>query len=227
MASFRSKADRNIEDVIKKLPGVEVSENGGISYNGERINRFYIEGLDVVGGRYAIATRNISPDDIISVEVFENHQPKQVLKNIDITNKAALNLKMKRKSMLKPVGNVKGGAGADDNGDAKWLGEAFGMLIAPATQVLATAKTNNWGVRMPTKRSRSLQKARRRLRLQANSTALLLSARPKSLRTLFRQPLRLGLGQHHKQNRTIRQAQFHSRLHRRGQPDRQHRINHI
>ena len=125
VASFRSKADRNIEDVIKKLPGVEVSENGGISYNGERINRFYIEGLDVVGGRYAIATRNISPDDIISVEVFENHQPKQVLKNIDITNKAALNLKMKRKSMLKPVGNVKGGAGADDNGDAKWLGEAF------------------------------------------------------------------------------------------------------
>ena len=145
VASFRSKADRNIEDVIKKLPGVEVSENGGISYNGERINRFYIEGLDVVGGRYAIATRNISPDDILSVEVFENHQPKQVLKNIDITNKAALNLRMKRKSMLKPVGNVKGGAGADDNGDAKWLGEAFGMLIAPATQVLVTAKTNNWG----------------------------------------------------------------------------------
>lgn len=145
VASFRSKADRNIEDVIKKLPGVEVNENGGISYNGERINRFYIEGLDVVGGRYAIATRNISPDDILSVEIYENHQPKQVLKNIDITNRAALNLKMKRKSMLKPVGNVKGGAGADDDGNTKWLGEAFGMFIAPSTQLMVTAKANNWG----------------------------------------------------------------------------------
>ena len=145
VASFRSKADRNIEDVIKKLPGVDVDDKGGISYNGERINRFYIEGLDVVSGRYTIATRNISPDDILAVDIYENHQPKQVLKDVDFSNKAALNLKMKKKSMLKPIGNVKGGAGGDDNGDMKWLGEGFGMFIAPSMQVLVTAKANNWG----------------------------------------------------------------------------------
>lgn len=145
VASFRSKADRNIEDVIKKLPGVDVDDKGAISYNGERINRFYIEGLDVVSGRYTIATRNISPDDILSVDIYENHQPKQVLKDVDFSNKAALNLKMKKKSMLKPIGNVKGGAGGDDNGDVKWLGEGFGMFIAPSMQVLVTAKANNWG----------------------------------------------------------------------------------
>lgn len=145
VASFRSASDRNIEDVIKKLPGVEVSPEGRIYYNGESINRFYIEGLDVVGGRYAIATRNISPDDIISVSVYENHQPKRVLKDISFSEKAAINLKMKKKSMLKPVGNVKGGAGADDNSDAKWLGEIFGMLIAPGSQTIITGKGNNWG----------------------------------------------------------------------------------
>lgn len=145
VASFRSASDRNIEDVIKKLPGVEVSAEGRIFYNGESINRFYIEGLDVVGGRYAIATRNISPDDIISVSVYENHQPKRVLKDISFSEKAAINLKMKKKSMLKPVGNVRGGAGTDDNGDAKWLGELFGMLIAPGAQTIITGKGNNWG----------------------------------------------------------------------------------
>lgn len=145
VASFRSAADRNIEDVIKKLPGVEVADNGRIFYNGESINRFYIEGLDVVGGRYAIATRNISPDDILSVNVYENHQPKRVLKDIAFSERAAINLKMKKKSMLKPVGNVKGGAGADDNGDVKWLGELFGMLIAPKTQTIITGKGNNYG----------------------------------------------------------------------------------
>lgn len=145
VASFRSAADRNIEDVIKKLPGVDVSPEGRIFYNGESINRFYIEGLDVVGGRYAIATRNISPDDILSVSVYENHQPKRVLKDIAFSDRAAMNLKMRKKSMLKPVGNVKGGAGADDNGEVKWLGELFGMLIAPKTQTIITGKGNNYG----------------------------------------------------------------------------------
>lgn len=145
VASFRSAADRNIEDVIKKLPGVEVNEKGGIYYNGEPINRFYIEGLDVVAGRYTIATRNISPDDILSINVYENHQPKKVLKDIQFSEKAAINLKMKKKSMLKPVGYVRGGGGCDDDGDAKWLGELFGMFIAPSKQVLVTAKGNNTG----------------------------------------------------------------------------------
>lgn len=145
VASFRSKADRNIEDVIKKLPGVDVTREGRILYNGESINRFYIEGLDVVAGRYAIATRNISPDDIISVEVFENHQPVKVLKDIQTSDRAALNLKMKKKRMLKPVGNVRAGGGSDDRSELRWLGDAFGMFIAPTLQVLTTAKANNWG----------------------------------------------------------------------------------
>ncbi|MCM1356082.1 MAG: carboxypeptidase-like regulatory domain-containing protein [Staphylococcus sp.] len=145
VASFRSAADRNIEDVIKKLPGVEVASGGTIYYNGEPINRFYIEGLDVVSGRYAIATRNISPDDIMSVDVYENHQPKRVLKDLSISDKAAINLTMKKKSMLRPVGNITGGVGLDDNSDVKWLGELFGMLISPSSQILLTAKTNNHG----------------------------------------------------------------------------------
>lgn len=87
VASFRGAADRTIEDVIKKLPGVEVNDKGTIYYNGEAINRFYIEGLDVVSGRYAIATKNISPDDIISVNVYENHQPKRVLKDIAFSDR--------------------------------------------------------------------------------------------------------------------------------------------
>lgn len=80
VAAFRSASDRNIEDVIRKLPGISVSENGTISYQGESINKFYIEGLDLLSGRYALATRNISPDDIASVSIYENHQPKKFLK---------------------------------------------------------------------------------------------------------------------------------------------------
>ncbi len=145
VASFRSATDRTIEDIIKKLPGISVSEQGIISYNGEAINRFYIEGLDMLSGRYALATRNISPDDVASVNVYENHQPKRVLKDVEYSDKAALNLKLKKKSMLKPIGYLKGGAGIDNDHDVMWIGEAFGMFIAPKNQMLVTLKGNDAG----------------------------------------------------------------------------------
>lgn len=145
VGAFKSATDRNIEDIIKKLPGIEVSSGGGITYNGEPINRFYIEGLDLVSRNYTLATRNISPDDIQSINVYENHQPKRILQGIEHSDRAAINLKMKKNRMLKPVGYVRGGAGFDDDGEAKWLSELYGMLIAPAMQSIVSVKGNNWG----------------------------------------------------------------------------------
>ncbi|MGN0229036.1 MAG: carboxypeptidase-like regulatory domain-containing protein [Muribaculaceae bacterium] len=143
VSSFVSKSDRNIEDVIKRLPGIEVESDGRIMYNGEPINKFYIEGLDLLGGRYAIATRNIQPDDIESVNVYENHQPKQVLKNLRISDRAGIDLKLKKGMKLKPMGYVKGGLGSGD--DLTWLGEIFAMLATKRNQTIVTAKTNNIG----------------------------------------------------------------------------------
>lgn len=68
-----------------------------------------------------------------------------MLKDIAFSDRAAINLKMKKKSMLKPVGHVTGGGGVDDDGEAKWLGELFSMFVAPKMQVLVTGKGNNWG----------------------------------------------------------------------------------
>lgn len=144
--SFKTASDRTIEDILKKLPGIQVADNGKIQYNGEDINKFYIEGLDMLSGRYALATRNISPDDVTQVNVYENHQPKRVLKDIEYSDKAAINLKLKKKSLLRPLGYVKGGAGMNDDSDGLWLGELHGMLIAPKMQALITAKGNNAGV---------------------------------------------------------------------------------
>lgn len=143
VAAFRSAADRTIEDVIKRLPGINIEPSGQILYNGESINKFYIEGLDMLSGRYALATKNISPDDIAEVNIYENHQPKQVLKGIEFSDKAALNLTLKKKRMLKPIGYITAGGGCGDN--VTWLGELYSMLISPGNQTLITAKGNNFG----------------------------------------------------------------------------------
>ena len=68
VAGFSQPQDRSIADVIAKMPGMEVKENGQISFNGKNINKFYIEGMDLMSDRYALASNNISKQRIKSVE---------------------------------------------------------------------------------------------------------------------------------------------------------------
>lgn len=142
VASLTSKFDRNIGDVIRKLPGVTISDNV-IYYDGEPINRFYIEDMNMLGGSYSVATNNINPSDIKSISVYERHQPKKVLKDIEFTDRAALNLTLKKKRMLKPIGFVKAGGGVGDRG--LYDADVYAMLISPSNQTLLAVEGNNIG----------------------------------------------------------------------------------
>lgn len=144
VSAFKSGADNTIEDVIRRMPGISVSDNGSINYQGKPINNFYIEGLDMLQGRYTLATRNISADDIATVDVYENHQPVRVLEDIVYSDKAALNLTLKKKSLMRPIGRVAAGDGYGD-GRGLWVGELSALLVSPAFQLMTVAKTNNAG----------------------------------------------------------------------------------
>ena len=60
VGSFAQAQDRSIGDVLKRMPGINVESSGKIQYQGEDINKFYIEGSDLLGGKYGIATNGIS-----------------------------------------------------------------------------------------------------------------------------------------------------------------------
>ena len=47
-ATYRGKNDKTLEDLLRKMPGIEVKADGQITYNGQWINEFYIEGLDII-----------------------------------------------------------------------------------------------------------------------------------------------------------------------------------
>lgn len=90
--SFKQKQDRTIADVIKKMPGLQVGEDGTITYQGKQINKFYIEGLDMLGSKYSQASENISADKVKSVQVYERHQPVKLLRDVTFSDQAALNI---------------------------------------------------------------------------------------------------------------------------------------
>lgn len=146
VGSFAQAQDRSIGDVLKRMPGIDVAKSGKIQYQGEDINKFYIEGADLLGGKYGIATNGISHEDVGAVEVMENHQPMQVLSGIAFSNKAAINLKLKNKA--KATWSFHGDAGGGyswEPAGAIWDGELFAMAVMPGFQNITTLRTNNTG----------------------------------------------------------------------------------
>ncbi len=146
VGSFAQQQDRSIGDVLKRMPGINVENSGKIQYQGEDINKFYIEGSDLLGGKYGIATNGISHEDVGAVEVMENHQPMQVLSGISFSDKAAINLKLKNKA--KATWSFHGDAGGGYSwqpAGAIWDGELFAMAVMPNFQNITTFKTNNIG----------------------------------------------------------------------------------
>jgi len=140
--AYKDQNDRVIGDVLKKLPGIEVSPLGSISYQGVSINRFYIEGMDLLQGRYGIAVSNIAAKDVAAVEILENHQPIKALRKRVFSDKAAINLKLK--DSAKGTLAVTGMAGVGYQ-PMMWNGELVAMYFAKKMQNMSTCKTNNSG----------------------------------------------------------------------------------
>lgn len=142
VANFKDSTDRSIGDVLQKLPGIEVAPSGQIKYQGKAINKFYVEGLDMLGSQYGIATNNIQASDIAKVEVYEDHQPIKVLQDWVASDRAAINLILKSGARGAWNGVVQGGAGYQP---VLWNGEVTPMFFGKKFQTIMTYKTNNTG----------------------------------------------------------------------------------
>ena len=90
-SGFKQAQDRSIADVIGKMPGLEVKASGAIEYQGKPINKFYIEGMDLMGSQYALASENLSADKVKEVQVLENHQAIKSLRDVSFSEQAAIN----------------------------------------------------------------------------------------------------------------------------------------
>ncbi len=142
VATFINASDRSIGDVLRKMPGLTVGEAGEIKYNGKAISKLYIEGLDMLNGRYGIATNNIQAKDIARVEVLENHEPIKALKGITIRDQAALNLRLKESAKGTWNGTAELGGGYKP---WMWSGELSAMYFSKRFQTISIYKTNNMG----------------------------------------------------------------------------------
>ena len=111
LASFLRKGDVTLEDGLKNLPGISISDNGAISYMGKGISNFYIGGLDMLGGRYNLATKNIPAEYATQVDIMKHHKHRKIDADEE-SDAVAINIKLSKKAQFKPFGQEEMGVGA-------------------------------------------------------------------------------------------------------------------
>lgn len=110
-SEFLRKEDRYTADLLKRMPGLSVNSLGRIEYQGKPISHFYIEGKELLGANYDIATRTIDAKAIQNVEVLEGHQHAKILRDKVATEQAALNIKLKKEYKSRWQGEATLGTG--------------------------------------------------------------------------------------------------------------------
>lgn len=140
VSSFAGGEDRSIEDVLRRMPGIEIQENGKILYQGLPLQKFYVEGLDLMSGRYTVVSKNLPHATVGAVEILENHQPLQILQDRAFSPQASLNLKLKR--AITATGTANLGLGASP---LLWEANITPMVFTKKFQLVASYQSNNIG----------------------------------------------------------------------------------
>ena len=94
VASFGNKTEQTVEDILKKLPGIEVSKDGSIKAHGKPIDKLLIEGEHMFNQNYKLLSKNLDAKVLDAVQIIDNFEDNPILKKLDNSDRVALNLKL-------------------------------------------------------------------------------------------------------------------------------------
>lgn len=141
VAGLKAEKDYSIEEVINRIPGITINENGQIKYKDKPISHLYINGLDLLEGKYNIATRGIPADAVKEIDVLTKHNHERIDIGRTDSEKVSLNLKIKENQSL-IFGSIKAEAGMPlVTGNL----DATPIYIKNNFQNISSLKTNNIG----------------------------------------------------------------------------------
>ncbi len=110
--SFKSGTERKLEDVLKKLPGVEVNADGEVEVEGKKVSKLMVEGKDFFDGDTKLGVKNIPADAIDKVQVLRNYNENSILKGVENNqDNLAMNIKLKEGKKNFWFGDVAAGIG--------------------------------------------------------------------------------------------------------------------
>jgi hypothetical protein len=114
--SFKTGTERKLEDVLKKLPGVEVNADGEIEVEGKKVSKLMVEGKDFFDGDTKLGVKNIPADAIDKIQVLRNYNENSILKGVENNqDNLAMNIKLKSGKKNFWFGDINAGIGVGHN----------------------------------------------------------------------------------------------------------------
>ncbi|MGB8705974.1 MAG: carboxypeptidase regulatory-like domain-containing protein [Gillisia sp.] len=139
-ASFNTRQDANLEELMKKLPGVEVDTQGNITVNGKPVSRILVNGKEFFGNDPKIATKNLPKEIIDKIQVTDTKT-----KSEEFTGKAGnpddktINITIQKDKNKGYFARATAGGGTDDRYELSGIGNYFKDKL----RVSVLASSNN------------------------------------------------------------------------------------
>ncbi len=139
--AFTDETERKLGDVLEKLPGFEVDENGEVKVNGKKVDKVLVEGKEFFDGDTKMATKNLPANAIDKVQVLQNFNDVAPMRGLGNDETLALNIKLKEGKKNMVFGDLSLGAGPQD----RYLAHANVFYYDPKTNVNLIGGGNNVG----------------------------------------------------------------------------------
>ena len=143
--SFKSGTEKKLGDVLKKLPGVEVNDDGEIEVEGKTVKKVMVEGKDFFDGDSKIATKNIPANAIDKVQVLKNHSEVGQMSSVtDNEDNVVINIKLKEGKKNFWFGEVTSGLGSGGS-ETRYIAHPKLFYYSPKYSLNIITDANNIG----------------------------------------------------------------------------------
>ncbi|REG88876.1 TonB-dependent receptor [Winogradskyella sediminis] len=145
--SFKSGTERKLEDVLKKLPGVEITSEGKIEVEGKEVSKLMVNGKDFFDGDTKLATKNIPSNAVDKIQVLRNYAEVGQLSSVQNNqDNVAINIKLKEGKENFWFGDVTAGGGvAPSPNDNLYLVQPKLFYYSPKYSINVIGDINNIG----------------------------------------------------------------------------------
>lgn len=140
VSAFKDGSERVVEDILKKLPGISIENNGLIKFKGKQVTRVLLDGDNIFDDNYTIGTKNIDSEIIESIQAIEDYNKNPLLKGIKSSDDVAVNLTLKE-GKTDFSGNAALGLGFD----SKKVLKANTISVSKRLKGFSTLSYNNIG----------------------------------------------------------------------------------
>ena len=124
--SFKTPPNANVEQLLKKLPGLKVEKDGTIKAQGEKVNRVLVDGKEFFGNDPKVATKNLPADAIDKVQVYDKQSDQAQLTGFEDGNyEKTINLKLKKDKKKGLFGKINAGGGNKERYEGKFNVNSF------------------------------------------------------------------------------------------------------